>query len=167
MRTSREYLSHAKLRKINKEMLVYVLYGTNKRAKNAKKKAKDYFFKYGFFPYDYAKCYMDMEARYYKYKEIILSILKPSAIHRVVFSFSHKPDEVRYFLYFDLGTGKAHSPINSPDDYPDLDVVEIEELSLNLVPNEELASPQFIRMIVELIESGDFEVDDDLKEHLR
>lgn len=102
MKTPKSYQNNIKNRIITKEMLVDCLYSSNKRAKNYRDKEREYreYSRYNRYFYDkydnIGKCQEKKEA-YYKQKEIILSILKPTCIHKEF----HGYKKVRYYDYED------------------------------------------------------------------
>ena len=62
-----------------------------------------------------------------------------------------------YYLFYDLGSHSFHTPISSPDVYPDLELIRIDSLVTHGADYHDLMSPQFIRKMIELIDSGDYE----------
>lgn len=87
MKTNKDYKENLKKGIITKEMLIKCLYSSNKRAKNYRDKEREYRDKarYNYYWYDkynnIDKCESKKE-EYYKQKEDMLSILKPTCIHK-------------------------------------------------------------------------------------
>ena len=87
MKTNKDYKENLKNGIITKEMLIKCLYSSNKRAKNYRDKEREYRDKarYNYYWYDkynnIDKCESKKE-EYYKQKEDMLSILKPTCIHK-------------------------------------------------------------------------------------
>lgn len=58
--------------------------------------------------------------------------------------------------FIDLGTDAYHTPISWPDGHENLEIVESDSLVTHGVDYHDLMSPQFIRKIIMLIDSGDY-----------
>lgn len=86
MRTPKEYSDNLKQGIVTKEMLVDCLYSVNKRAKNARDKARELRKKmrnyYFFDRYNSVEQYEAKRDSYYQMKEILLSKFKPTCIHK-------------------------------------------------------------------------------------
>ena len=63
----------------------------------------------------------------------------------------------KYYLFYDFGDFSFHTPIDSPEEYPDMNVVQISELITCGHDIEDLISVQFVKKVIDLIRSGDFE----------
>jgi hypothetical protein len=62
----------------------------------------------------------------------------------------------QYYLYFDMGTHSFHTPIDENDlaDYPDLEVIKLDELHTQGEDISYLLSDQFVYQVVRLIMSN-------------
>lgn len=63
-----------------------------------------------------------------------------------------------YYLFYDMGNNHTfHSPIYDPKNYPDLEVVELEDRIITSGDDiDDLLSVQFVKKVLALIESGDY-----------
>lgn len=65
---------------------------------------------------------------------------------------------VFYYLYYQVSSFCFHSPIDSPEDYPDLEVVYLDD---NIITEgmdiQDLLSLDFVKKILKLIRTNDFE----------
>ena len=61
-----------------------------------------------------------------------------------------------YYLFYDFGTFSFHSPIDDISEHKDLPVHDIGSLTTYGKEITELVSMQFVRKVLDLIESGDF-----------
>ena len=140
---------------------MYRLLSSNKKAKNARDAISDYEWNYrnyiGFI--DYSKKLYDRRDMFYKLKYDILASFKPSCIHYTA--------RGKYYLYYDFCGIKAHKPILLTSEYPELDIEEIGNLHNNGMPNNELASTQFIKKVANLISSNKAIFSEDLANHLK
>lgn len=95
MITPAKYVTSVKNKQITEQMLVDCLYSSNKRAKNYRDKAREYrvYFKYHRYAYDkygnVDKC-NEKKEEYYRQKEILLSVVKPTCIHKEHFGYERR-----------------------------------------------------------------------------
>ena len=87
MKTPLEYTKNLKNHIITPQMLLDCLYSSNKRAKNWRDKEQEYreFYRssrYSYDKYDNEAKAREKKLKYYKQKEIMLSVLQPVCIHR-------------------------------------------------------------------------------------
>lgn len=90
---------------------------------------------------------IERRGSYYEYME-------DKRVHFIVL----KREVKKYYLFYDMGNHSFHTPIPSPDAYPDLEVVEIGSLVTHGADVNDLMSPQFVRKIIALFESGNYEL---------
>lgn len=196
MKTSKEFQNNLKNKIITKEMLNQALYSVNKRAKNYRDKEREYL-KIARNPYgggsmyDYAERAEEKKEEFYKLKDKLLTVLKPTCIHLEIqhrkkkyydydekydllaeedvayysyyydkrkeryvdFAVVYEPVEC-YYLFYDFGTHSYHTPITSPDDYQNLEIIEIESLVTHGANYYDLMSTQFVRKMIEVIDGG-------------
>lgn len=102
MRTPQKYLNNFKQGIITKEMLTFCLFSSNKRAKNYRDKIREYkrtlrnsFYSYD--KYNYLENYTEKMKMYYSQKETMLSIVKPTCIHKEFAGY----ERIRIFDYDD------------------------------------------------------------------
>lgn len=126
MKTPILYQKQLKERFISKEMLSDVLFSLNKRAKNCRDKIKAYCNRYSPWMmanmrYDCTEKYEEKKEEYYKKKEELLSVLKPTCIHREIqfIDFDDFETDIscmlerdKYYLFYDFGDRSFHSPID-------------------------------------------------------
>lgn len=62
-----------------------------------------------------------------------------------------------YYLFYDLGEHTFHTPIENPEEYPDLEIIEINKLETEGHEIIDLISMQFVMKVIALIESGDYQ----------
>lgn len=92
MKTPREFNNNLKKGILTKEMLEACLLSVNKRAKNWRDREREYR-QYREDYYDNCEKAREKKEYYYWKKEILLSILKPTCIHRELLGF----DKIRYY----------------------------------------------------------------------
>jgi hypothetical protein len=66
----------------------------------------------------------------------------------------------RYYLFYDLGIHSFHTPIDDEsklENYSDLEKIHIDSLNTYGEDILELVSTQFVKKVLELIESKDFQ----------
>ena len=67
------------------------------------------------------------------------------------------PDAVRqYYLFYDLGRHTFHIPIAKVEDYPELEIIPVCQIKTKGSNIEDLVSVQFVRKVINLIESGNY-----------
>lgn len=64
--------------------------------------------------------------------------------------------ENKYYLFYDFGDYSFHTPIDSPEQYPDMNVIEISQLITHGRSIEDLISVQFVKRVVDLVKSGEY-----------
>ena len=95
MKTPPQYIKNLKNKIITEEMLINCLYSSNKRAKNHRDKASEYrdYFRSNRFAYDK---YSNIEKfnlkkeEYYRQKDVLLSIVQPTCIHKEHFGYEKR-----------------------------------------------------------------------------
>lgn len=93
MKTSKETLNNIKNKIITEEMLDSALYSVNKRAKNHRDKENEYkIYGYGKYKRKNIESSRNKTEMMYQYKEVLLSVLQPSCIHK-----EPKYEKVRVF----------------------------------------------------------------------
>lgn len=96
MRTPKKYLDNIDNGVITKEILVDCLYSVNKRAKNCRDKEREYRQEYKnnyysrYYRWDNSHSYSVRKDEYYDYKEVLLSVVSPTCIHREQQGFERK-----------------------------------------------------------------------------
>lgn len=83
-------------------------------------------------------------------KDELLSFLSPSAIHL--------DSNDQYYLFYDCGQSSFHSPIQKKalDKFSDLTIVNIGDLKTQGKDIHDLVSLQFVKKLIELLQSGNF-----------
>lgn len=94
---------------------------------------------------EYSEEEIERRGHYYEYME-------DKNVHFIVL----KKECQCYYLFYDLGTHSYHTPITSPDEYQNLEIVEIDSLVTKGADYHDLVSLQFVRELIKLIESGDY-----------
>ncbi len=69
----------------------------------------------------------------------------------------------RYYLYYEVGEHSFHHPIDGPDSVESLGlpIKRIDEIRTRIIDETELVSLQFVKKVIDLIDSGDYEFCDD------
>ena len=100
--------------------------------------------------YHYEYQYKLKKEEYYNQKDILLSVITPKCIHH--------DNQGNYYLFYDLGDCSFHQPIseNTFEKYESLEIVEIGELKTKGMDINELISCQFIKKVIQLIQSNNF-----------
>lgn len=108
----------------------------------------------------------DYEDEYWEYKEKGLFVHTGHYFDRDNEEEVHFGDIVvestplyRYYLFYDVGSNRTfHNPINKEDLslYDNLEVVDIDKLDTKGYDIADLLSTQFVKKVIELIESEDF-----------
>lgn len=160
METPRIYSRNIKKGIITRDMLETALYSVNKRAKNCRDKEACYRRS----PYRYKRQCVDKynyeKARYYGYKDDMLTLLSPTCIHRCVKKNRLGENVILYFLLYDFGCEHTfHHPISESElkNYPDLEIITIDSnFHTKGASIEDLVSVQFVTKLVDLIKSGNY-----------
>lgn len=168
MKTPVSYNKNLKAGIITEEMLANCLYSVNKRAKNCRDKVREYkelyrrYYDLLHFEHDYIDSYRQKREEYYEMKDELLSILEPVCIHREFAGWTYDDEmEYRYYRFYELGEYSFHSPVREIDvkeTYKDLDVIDINTLKTKGRDITDLISVTFVRKVLELIESGNYEL---------
>ena len=108
--------------------------------------------------------------RIYDYEKSYKKHLKKGNYIHSNYYFDHERDryvdfidiperEFKYYLFYELGDHSFHTPIPFPipDEYSRLELKEIDSLITHGLEFTELVSMQFVRKVLQLIESGDYE----------
>ena len=169
MKTPKSFNDLLKKRIISMEMLDAALYSVNKRAKNHRDKAQEYYdfyHEYGIYDkFHNASRESEKKKEYYKKKDILLSILEPIEIHKtLIFDELYNQNKYVYYAFYKIANGHSyHSPITKAEannlmKNRNLDVKTLDALFNDGHKIEDLISVQFINKLIELIESGDFKL---------
>ena len=121
--------------------------------------------------------------KYYGFKDELLRLLKPVCIHvetRINYfylpegkepwnpmakktghtrylAYEYEEESKKYYLFYKCAGHSFHSPIDSPDQYPDLPVVELKDkLETYGKDTLNLLSMQFVSKVLDLIRSGNY-----------
>lgn len=175
MKTPKEYSENLKNRVLTKNMLIDCLFSVNKRAKNCRDKEKEYrnksknkINKFYYDKYDTEGKYREKKEEYYFHKEKILSLFTPSCIHKekyydqdmqeVVYFVDVLMLKEKYYLFYDMGEYSFHTPICEKDLelYSNLEIKEINTLLTYGKEIKELVSTQFVKKVIDLIDSGQY-----------
>ena len=62
----------------------------------------------------------------------------------------------KFYLFYDFGKHSFHTPINKASDYPELQVIDIGNLITYGKSIDDLLSTQFVKKVLDLIESDDY-----------
>ncbi len=161
MKAKKEYFKNIKDRVITKEMLALAIFSVNKRAKNCRDKAQEYYQEgvycremgiYNKYAFPNAAEMRIKKIEYYDMKESLLSIVKPSYIHRVELY-----DSVKWFYVYEISGYKFHTPIDEETALNSgLKIVVTEEFETTGKRIVYLMSVQLVKKIIELIDSGDY-----------
>ena len=126
----------------------------------------------------------EKKEKYYSMKDKMLSLIDPICIHKTTYNKSYyiggyddyDDDEYdfddenegecveeqvdNYFLFYRIANHSFHTPIddsfNISKNYPDLEIIDIGELNTYGCERNNLLSPQFVKKVVSLIESGNY-----------
>ncbi|MCR5311195.1 MAG: hypothetical protein K6E32_07270 [Lachnospiraceae bacterium] len=111
--------------------------------------------------------YFEVRQRYYDY-EVGYDEIKKT--HKIIYQdFDYDPEtqvdsyfvdviekEPHYYLFYDIGADHTfHTPIDNPGRY-DLPIEEIDRLHTKGADIHDLISVQFVRKVINVIESGDY-----------
>lgn len=161
MKTSKEYTNNINERIITAKMLGEATYSANKRAKNWREKAQEYYStgysnrSYNFYDkysFKNASSAKENKEEYYDMKETLLSIVTPDCVHKLA-----RTDHNEWFFFYIVGDYTFHSPVNEKTALSSgLNIIEIENLHTEGKEITELVSVNFIKKIIELINSGNF-----------
>jgi hypothetical protein len=144
MRTPKKYTENLDKGIVTEEMLCDVLYSYNKRAKNWRDKKRQYKNSYSINSYAWFNNALENEQKYYGYKTEILNLLKPECIHEEILENDYE-SIIQYYLYYIVGDHSFHHPIKKEDitNYPNLQIVRIEQLITHGTTADRLLSSQF------------------------
>lgn len=204
MKTPIKYKEALKNNVITFEMLEQALYSINKRAKNCRDKAQEYYKifdrQYRNYLSPYYTAYQQQEEKkqeYYGYKDFLLeNCLIPDCIHferlarskkrriysnesdykenlnRMIDGGWHKHriyivvEEEQYFiekyyLFYKTENYSYHRPIDKSliEQFPNLEIIEINDLKTNGKQITDLVSMQFVRQVLGLVKSGNYRLE--------
>ena len=156
MKTPKEYLINLKNSIITKQMLSNALYSVNKRAKNYRDKQRQFRYVSRFTVYDYAEMNRNKKQEMYKYKQKLLSLVKPTCIHKQYISYQN---DYFWYIFYDFGNYSFHIPIQQKDckKYSNLQIIEIDNLITHGHEIQELISMQFVKKLIDLINTGQYQ----------
>lgn len=159
MRTPKKYIENLEHGIVTEQMLCDVLYSYNKRAKNWRDKKRQYKHSYATNSYIWFNNAMENEQKYYGYKTEILNLLKPECIHEEVLENDYET-LIQYYLFYVVGDHSFHCQIQKEeiDNYPDLDVVRIEQLITHGASVDRLLSSQFADKVREALINGEAQI---------
>lgn len=135
-----EFKKNLNKKRITRSMIVQAAYSANKRAKNCRDQKRKYKNR-RYDQYDNYEKYLAKEKEYYSYKEMLLSIVKPTCIHHEVYTYNGCVEYLEhdgeyevtdiykvktctgteiaygtikhhnYYLFYDFGDYSFHTPI--------------------------------------------------------
>lgn len=157
MKTPKKFTDLLKQNIITYEMLGYCIYSCNKRAKNYRDKAREYRH-YRYAKYNYEENATEQKEKYYMEKADLLSILKPTCIHKIQ---QERYDEMMdiYFLNYDVYGFSFHSDELSSyelKEHSDLEIKDIGDLNTTGRDINDLISTQFVEKVLKLIETKQY-----------
>ena len=178
MKTPTTYQANIRNRIITKEMLGDCIFSVNKRAKNCRDKAREYksrlywnHYLWGSSLPDYQEKYEEKRDFYYEQKNKMLAIANPDCIH--IEKFRNRRGELitKHYLFFQFPNHSFHHPLTPPpnaafdiwasEKYPGLEIVALDEPIITFGKGTaELLSCNFVKKVIDLIESGDFTFND-------
>ena len=160
MKTPKDYSANLSKKLITRDMLGDCIYSCNKRAKNARDKIRQYKrSNHSIFAYQEIEKYEEKKESYYLLKKKLLKYLKPMAIHI--------DQNDQKYLFYDFGYSFTfHSPIDNQEKYSNLPVIAIGTLTTSGKNIDNLISVQFVRKVIEMLETGDYYVADDLDQYI-
>lgn len=161
MPTPKDFKKNLNRNKLTGEMLGAAAYSANKRAKNYRNKAQEYYCQgvqnrdwgiYDKYSFPNAADARFKKQEFYKMKSKLLALLEPVCVHRVEF------DEcVNFFFLYEIGGYSFHCPIDEETALSSgLQIIEIDELYNDGEDINELVSVDFIKKVIALIESGNY-----------
>lgn len=214
MRTPAEFTKKLKEHVVTTDMLLMCLYSSNKRAKNYRDKEREYrdyarsmrsWNRYWYDKYGNEEKARNKKEEYYSQKEILLSVLHPTCIHKEKIGyekiriydyqpeyrkmrkqfvwencyFDHELDRevwfgdvedkgnprYHYYLFYDLDhTYTFHSPVTETEarkisSQKGLEIILIDHLQTEGHDINELVSNQFVKKVVDMIQSGQYTLD--------
>lgn len=156
MRTPKAYIENLDKGIVTEEMLCDVLFSYNKRAKNWRDKKRQYKHSYSTNSYTWFNNALENEQKYYTYKSEILSLLTPECIHEEYLESDYEMI-IQYYLFYVVGNHSFHHPIQKEDviNYPNLEVVRIEQLVTKGASANRLLSSQFADKVREMLLAGE------------
>lgn len=155
MRTPRKYTENLEKGIVTEQMLCDVLYSYNKRAKNWRDKKRQYKNSYSINSYAWFNNALENEQKYYGYKSDILNLLQPECIHEEILENDYETI-IQYYLFYVVGDHSFHHPIKKEDiiNYPNLNIVKIEQLITHGATGDRLLSSQFADKVRESLLNG-------------
>ena len=159
MRTPKEYIENLDKAIVTEHMLCDVLFSYNKRAKNWRDKKRQYKHSYATNSYAWFNNALENEQKYYNYKSEILSLLTPNCIHEEYLENDYEMI-IQYYLFYVVGDHSFHSPIKKEEviNYPDLEIVRIEQLITKGASGNKLLSCQFSDKVREMLLAGEAKI---------
>ena len=159
MRTPKEYIENLDKGIVTEQMLCDVLFSYNKRAKNWRDKKRQYKHSYATNSYAWFNNALENEQKYYNYKSEILSLLTPNCIHEEYLENDYEMI-IQYYLFYVVGDHSFHSPIKKEEviNYPDLEIVRIEQLITKGASGNRLLSCQFADKVREMLLAGEAKI---------
>jgi hypothetical protein len=156
MRTPKSYIENLEQGIVTEKMLCDVLYSYNKRAKNWRDKKREYKHSYASHSYVWYNSALENEKKYYECKSELLDLLEPKCIHEEILENDYETI-IQYYLFFEIGDHSFHQPIEKQDipQYPNLDVVKIEQLMTHGQTADNLLSCQFADKVREKLLNGE------------
>ena len=162
MKTNKEYQTNLKNKIITESMLYDCLFSLNKRAKNCRDKKNEYWRS------EYKWDYIERMNEYYNHKDFLLkSILKPTLIHKQTTYNYYGDRNVLYFLFYEMPQGTFHLPIDEHYAKNGDHGLKIERIQDDFYTHgkeiDGLLSVQFVKKVIDLVESKDYTYQVDVK----
>lgn len=159
MRTPKSYIENLEKGIVTEKMFCDVLFSYNKRAKNWRDKKRQYKHSYATNSYVWFNNALANEQKYYGFKAQLLTLLEPSCIHEEYIESDYEMI-IQYYLFYEIGGRSFHHPIQKEDvvNYPELDVIRIEQLSTHGVGADRLLSSKFADKVREKLLSGEAKI---------
>lgn len=163
MKTSKEYQINLRNKIITENMLYDRLFSLNKRAKNCRDKKNEYWRS------EYKWDYIERMDEYYRQKDFLLkSILKPTLIHKQTTYNYYGDRNILYFLFYEMPQGTFHLPIDEQYAKNGDHGLKIEKIQDDFYTHgkeiDGLLSVQFVKKVIDLVESKDYTYQVDTKQ---
>ena len=157
MKTPVNYVKSLQRHELTPEMIGACAYSCNKRAKNARDKQAYYRNRRWMRCYDKFENedhYREKKEYYYELKDKMIHLFEPECIHYV-------KESGEYFLLYRIGEYTFHNPIYKGEietKYKHLKLYTLEKLVTSGRNINDLVSCQFIKKVIDLIDSGDYTI---------
>lgn len=168
MRTDKKEAEMLKRGEITLDMLGRACYSVNKRAKNMRDKEWEYRYRrdcfrdwYGRSPhdkYDNIGRYREAKNAYYEKKDILLSLVSPTCVHKekIYNDRTGYLERYNYYLFYEVGDYTFHRPINEErlTEWSNLPISELKNFETFGQEIQSLMSMQTVSKIIDLIKSN-------------